>query len=69
LNVEDVPGPLVLVIGEVSEQDLQEAAGLAAAYSDAPWGTPVRVSVEGGGAVRILHLEAPAKERFKDWLI
>jgi hypothetical protein len=69
LNVEDYPGPLVLVIGDASEPDLQEAAGLAAAYSDAPLGTPVRVSLEGGGAVRILHLEAQAKERFKDWLI
>ena len=26
----------------------------------------MRVSVEGGGAVRLLHLETPAKERFKD---
>ncbi len=38
LEVEDYPGPLVLVIGAVSEGDLQEAAGLAAAYSDAPLG-------------------------------
>jgi tRNA U34 2-thiouridine synthase MnmA/TrmU len=69
LNVEDVPGPLVLVIGEVSEQDLQEAAGLAAAYSDAPLGAAVRVSVEGGGPVRVIELIVPPKERFKDWLI
>lgn len=69
LNVEQVPGPLVLVIGAATAADLQAAAGLAAAYSDAPVGMPVRVSVEGGGAVRVLHLETPAKERFKNLLI
>ena len=69
LNVEEVPGPLVLVPGAATEVDLQEAAGLAAAYSDAPLGTAVRVSVEGGGAVRVLHLETPAKDSFKDLLI
>jgi len=69
LNVEKVPGPLVLVPGAATDGDLQVAAGLAAAYSDAPLGTAVRVSVEGGDAVRVLHLETPAKERFKDWII
>ncbi len=63
------PAPLVLVVGEVSEADLAAAAGLAAAYSDAPVGTPVRVSLEEGGSVRVLELEAPAKERFKEFLI
>ena len=69
LKVENFPGPLVLVIGAVSEADLQEAAGLAAAYSDAPTGTAVQVGVEDGGAAGILRLEAPSKERFKDSLI
>ena len=69
LKVEDYPGPLVLVSGEMADLDLQEAAGLAAAYSDAATGTPVRVSVEGGDSVQVLNLEAPLKERFKDWLI
>ena len=69
LQVEDYPGPLVLVIGSVSEGDLQEAAGLAAAYSDAPLGAAVRVSLESGGSVRVLDLEAPPKDRFKDLLI
>ena len=69
LNVENVPGPLVLVPGAATEVDLQEAAGLAAAYSDAPLGTAVRVSVEGDGPGRVIDLIAPLKERFKDWLI
>lgn len=69
LKVEEVPGPIVLVNGEASEGDLQEAAGLAAAYSDAPSSAAVQVSAEGGGAARIMRLEAPAKDRFKDFLI
>jgi hypothetical protein len=48
---------------------LQEAAGLAAAYSDAPLGAVVQVSVEVGGSIRVLNLEAPVKDRFKNLLI
>ncbi len=69
LTVKDYPGPLVLVIGAGSDADLQAAAGLAAAYSDAPLGASVQVSLETGGSVRILHLQTPPKDRFKDWLI
>lgn len=69
LKVEDYPGPIVLVIGEMADLDLQEAAGLAAAYSDAATGVPVRVSVEAGGPGRVIDLLAPPKERFKDLLI
>ncbi len=69
LHVENYPGPLVLVSGAATEADLGAAAGLAAAYSDAPEGAPVRVSLEEGGSVRILELVAPAKERFKGLLI
>jgi len=69
LKVENFPGPLVLVTGAVSEADLEEAAGLAAAYSDAAKGAAVQVGVEGGGFERCLSVEAPSKENFKDWLI
>ena len=69
LNVEKVPGPLVLVPGAATDGDLQVAAGLAAAYSDAPLGTAVRVSVEGGGPGRVIALIAPPKDRFKELLI
>ncbi len=61
LKVEDFPGPLVLVMGEATEADLQEAAGLAAAYSDAPLGAAVRVSVEGDGPGRVIDLSRPAQ--------
>ena len=69
LKVEDYPSPLVLVRGEASEGDLQAAAGLAAAYSDAPLGATVRVSIEADGPRRDIDLTAPPKDRFKDLLI
>ena len=69
LTVEDHPGPLVLVIGQALDRELQEAAGLAAAYSDAPLAAAVRVSVAGPGLVSVLHLDTPPRDRFKDLLI
>jgi hypothetical protein len=70
LKVQNLPGPLVLVAGEaVGAADLEEAAGLAAAYSDAPEGAPVVVSVAKDGQTRLLELAAPPKSRFKDRLI
>jgi tRNA-specific 2-thiouridylase len=69
LMVDDYPGPLVLVSGQASEGDLAEAAGLAAAYSDAPTGAPIQVAVPGGAPGRLIRLGAPPKDRFKERLI
>ncbi len=69
LTVEGYPGPLVLVPGQAGAADLQEAAGLAAAYSDAPLGTPVTVSAQNGAPDLHFHLVNPPKARFKDRLI
>jgi len=57
------------VIGQALDRELQEAAGLAAAYSDAPLAAAVRVSVAGPGLVSVLHLDTPPRDRFKDLLI
>ncbi len=56
LTVADHPGPLVLVIGPAGKGNLQEAAGLAVAYSDAPSAAAVQVSVAG-----------PARSRSCTW--
>jgi hypothetical protein len=70
LKVEDYPSPLVLVSGTASAEDLQAAAGLAAAYSDAPTGSPVRVSIRDDSApVKVVHLNAPPKNHFTELLI
>ena len=69
LKVDQYPGPLVLVDGAVSGPDLAAAAGLAAAYSDAPPDAPVTVTAEPGGLDRVFHLTTPNKDRFKPWLV
>jgi tRNA U34 2-thiouridine synthase MnmA/TrmU len=69
LKVKGYPGPLVLVVGNSLSGGLQEAAGLAGAYSDAPLDTQVAVSVQGGGETDIVHLTTAAKARFKGWLV
>jgi tRNA-specific 2-thiouridylase len=69
LKVDEFPGPLVLVPGDAGPEDLQEAAGLAAAYSDAPSGAPVSVTVASPGVEPAWSLTTPPKDRFKDRLI
>jgi tRNA U34 2-thiouridine synthase MnmA/TrmU len=69
LKVDTYPGPLVLVGEAASGEDLEEAVGLAAAYSDAPPGAPVTVITEPGSEGRVFRLTTPGKERFKPWLV
>jgi tRNA-specific 2-thiouridylase len=69
VKVERIPGPLVLLCGAKSNEDLETAAMLAAAYSDAPPGAPVRVMAEDTGQDRVFHLTTPGKDRFKAWLV
>jgi tRNA-specific 2-thiouridylase len=69
VQVENYPGPIVLVRGGGSEADLEVAAGLAATYSDAPLGAPVTVSANNGGPDRQFRLTTAGKDRFKPWLI
>jgi hypothetical protein len=69
LKVVGCPGPLVLIPGNFSAADLQEAAGLAAAYSDAAEKTQVAVAIQGGEESGLLNLATPLKSRFKEWLV
>jgi tRNA-specific 2-thiouridylase len=69
LKVDKYPGPVVLVEGTEPGEDLEEAAGLAAAYSDAPPGTPVTVTATNGGPERVFPLITPGKDRFRAWLV
>ena len=69
VQVEGYPGPIVLVCGGGSEADLEEAAGLAATYSDAPLGAPLAATASHGGRNREFQLITPGKDRFKPWLI
>ncbi len=69
VKVDKIPGPVVLVYGAQSGEDLEVAAKLAAAYSDAPPGMPVRVDATNGGQARVFQLAAPGKDHFKTWLV
>lgn len=68
LQVQGFPGPVVLVPERATEEESQEAAALAAAYSDTP-GTPVTVALRNHGTTPFFSLTTPPKERFKEWLI
>lgn len=69
LKVVDHPGPLVLVPGNPEAGDLEIAAGLAAAYSDAREETPVAVAVQAGEKTSLIRLTTPPKARYKAWLV
>jgi tRNA U34 2-thiouridine synthase MnmA/TrmU len=69
LKVAGYPGPLVLVLGHPEAGDLEEAAGLAATYSDALEGTQLAVAVQAGEETSLIHLTTPPKARFKEWLV
>jgi tRNA-specific 2-thiouridylase len=69
LKVDNYPGPVVLLCGSDSWEDLEEAASLAAAYSDAPPGATVMVTAGDDGPDRIFQLTTPGKDRFKPWLV
>jgi len=53
----DVPGPIALVEGEVSEEELLLAARIAARYADAPPAEEVRVVVFQDGEARELRVK------------
>ncbi|MBM4273198.1 MAG: DUF814 domain-containing protein [Deltaproteobacteria bacterium] len=70
LKVLEIPGPLVLLPENAADEDVQTAAALAAAYSDAPEGVEATVAVQWeGGETGFIHLTTPPKERFKDLMI
>jgi hypothetical protein len=69
LKVMGYPGPLVLVLGNSPAADLEVAAGLTGAYSDAPLETQVAVAVQAGEETSLIHLTTAPKARFKEWLV
>jgi len=69
LKVDNYPGPVVLVPGGAPAGEVAEAAGLAAAYSDAPLEAEVRLIVQTAAPDREILLAAPPKDRFKEMRI
>ncbi len=69
LRVQGFPGPLVLVSGASDLRGMEEAAVLAASYSDAPEGLEVTVSAQQAGQTHLIKAKGSPKGRFKEWLI
>jgi hypothetical protein len=69
LRVQGHPGPLVVLPGAKDLAGLEEAANMAASYSDAPEGAEVAVFAKQAGKTQMIKATAAPKDRFKDWLI
>src|SRR4030042_6060847 len=67
LDLQNYPGPKVLLPGGASSEEIEEAAGLAAAYGDAPTGAEVAVVVQGDNPSRLAHLTTPPKDQVRHW--
>lgn len=69
LTTVDVPGPTALVPGGGSSQEIQKAAAIVAAYSDAGDKQETRVQIEGRGKARTLALIQQDKAEFRSLMI
>ena len=68
LRVEGVPGPTGLLAAETTQQEVELAAEIVAAYSDAETGEEAIVEVSGKEG-REIAVKTLAKEEFRDLLI
>ncbi len=63
------PGPTVLGHGDFSDDLLEIAAAITAAYSDAEEGTETEVRVVSEAGEKILRSRSPQKDEFKEYLL
>jgi hypothetical protein len=68
LRVEGVPTPTGLLSAESSQQELELAAKIVAAYSDSETGEEATVEVSGK-ETREIEVKTPPKEEFRELLI
>ena len=68
LRVKGMPGPTGLIAGLAEEQEVELAASVVAAYSDAETGKEVIVEVSGKED-RTITISTPSKEEFRKLLI
>jgi len=69
LMTTSVPGPTVLVMGDLPPDLEQLAASMAASYSDAADNEQTKVRVTGKGVVRELTVCGPDKSELKGFMI
>jgi len=68
LRVKGIPGPTGLLAAETSQSEVELAANIVAAYSDAETDTDAVVIVSGQEN-REVGVKTPPKGDFRDWLI
>lgn len=65
----DVPGPVVLVCGPASRDDLLTAAAVCVGFSKAPLHTAREVSITRPGGVETVKLQGLSPEEMRRWAI
>ena len=65
-----IPGPSALVTGGAfSMEEIERAASIAAAYSDAKEGQNAEIRLESEGEDRVLNVAAPDKAQYRTFMI
>jgi tRNA U34 2-thiouridine synthase MnmA/TrmU len=69
MKVDDVPGPTALLPGGATAAELEIAAAVVAAYSDAVTGTEASIDLSSGQDARTMTVTVRPKEEFREMLI
>jgi tRNA U34 2-thiouridine synthase MnmA/TrmU len=69
MKVDEVPGPTALLPGGATAADVEVAAAVVAAYSDAATGTEASIAVSMGQTTRIMTVVVRPKEEYREMLI
>ncbi|MBU2498173.1 MAG: tRNA 4-thiouridine(8) synthase ThiI, partial [Proteobacteria bacterium] len=69
LTVESIPGPTVLVLGDLTPELENLASSVTATYSDASEDQPTQVTLSRGGVEKALVVRGFEKEVFKGFMI
>jgi predicted ribosome quality control (RQC) complex YloA/Tae2 family protein len=70
LRCVGIPGPTALVTGgPFSTEEMETAASIVAAYSDAKEGQNAEIRLEGRGEDQVLYVAAPDKAQYRTFMI
>ena len=69
IKVNEVPGPTALLPGGASAAEVEVAAAVVAAYSDAVTGTEASIAVSTDQTTRIMTVVVRPKEEYREMLI
>jgi tRNA-specific 2-thiouridylase len=69
MKVDDVPGPTALLPGGATAAEVEIAAAVVAAYSDAVTGTEAIIALSSGRDTRTVTVAVRSKEEFREMLI